>query len=123
MSGSFSSLLHRRICAGIVEVGRLTRRVSAFGSGGTIRASVKFSVSGVTEPELCCGGDGNCSKKEPHPLEEASKTVADGGEQGVDGVAGAMGELVAAHAVPSLEMSDHGSDGGAPPAPSGADIR
>jgi hypothetical protein len=43
------------------------------------------------------------------------EVVADGGEHGVDGVAGAVSEMIAAHAVLGLEMSDHRLDGGTSP--------
>ena len=38
------------------------------------------------------------------------EVVADGGEHGVDGVAGAVSEVIASHAVLGLEVSDHGLD-------------
>ena len=42
------------------------------------------------------------------------EVIADGGEHGVDGIAGAVSEMIAAHAVLGLEMADHRFDGGAP---------
>jgi hypothetical protein len=39
-----------------------------------------------------------------------AEVVADGGEHGIAGVAGAVSEVVASHAVLSLEMSDHGPE-------------
>ena len=51
----------------------------------------------------------------PQPGEQEAEVVAGGGEDGVDGVAGGMGEMVAAHAVLGLEMADDGLDGGAAP--------
>ena len=42
-----------------------------------------------------------------------AEVVAGGGEDGVDGVARAEPEIVAAHAVLGFEMADDGLDGGA----------
>ena len=42
------------------------------------------------------------------------EVITDGGEHGVDGIAGAVSEMIAAHAVLGLEMADHRFDGGAP---------
>jgi hypothetical protein len=41
--------------------------------------------------------------------------VADGGEYGINGVAGSVSELIASHAVLGLEMTDHRLDRGTPP--------
>ncbi len=43
------------------------------------------------------------------------QVTADGGEHGVDGVAGAVSEIITAHAVLGLEMADHWLDGGPSP--------
>ena len=43
-----------------------------------------------------------------------AEVVADGGENGVDGVAAGMGEVVSAHAVLVFGMADDGFDGRAP---------
>lgn len=40
--------------------------------------------------------------------------VADDGEQRIDGVAGTVSEMIAAHAVLGFEMADHLLDGGSP---------
>jgi hypothetical protein len=39
--------------------------------------------------------------------------VPGGGEHGIDGIAGCMGEMIATHAIITLEMVDHQLDGGA----------
>ena len=41
------------------------------------------------------------------PDQQEPEVVADGGEHGIGGVAGAPGEVVAAHAVVLLEMANH----------------
>ena len=38
--------------------------------------------------------------------------VADGGEYGIDGVAGPVSEMIASHAVLGIEMTDHPLDCG-----------
>ena len=48
------------------------------------------------------------------PPDQEAEVVADGGEYGVDGVAGAVSEIIAAHAVLGLEMADDRLDGGPP---------
>jgi hypothetical protein len=53
------------------------------------------------------------AQQKPQPVEQEAEVVADGGEYGVDGVASAMGKVIAAHAVLGLEMTDHRFDGGA----------
>ena len=53
-------------------------------------------------------------QQEPQPPDQEAEVVADGGEYGVDGVAGAVSEMIAAHAVLGLEMADDGLDGGPP---------
>src|SRR5262249_8589370 len=48
------------------------------------------------------------------PAQEQAEVVAGSGEHGVDAIAIAAGEIVAAHAVILLEVADDGFDGGAP---------
>src|SRR2546429_6570165 len=48
------------------------------------------------------------------PAQEQAEVVAGSGEHGVDAIAIAAGEIVAAHAVIVLEVADDGFDGGAP---------
>jgi hypothetical protein len=43
------------------------------------------------------------------------EVITGGGQHGVNGVAGTMCKIIAAHAVLGLEMIDHWFDGGAPP--------
>ena len=43
------------------------------------------------------------------------EVVAGGGEDGVDGIAGVVCKIIAAHAVLGLEMADDWLDGGAAP--------
>ncbi len=42
------------------------------------------------------------------------EVITDGGEHGVDGIAGAVSEMIAAHAVLGLEMANDRLDGGPP---------
>jgi hypothetical protein len=51
--------------------------------------------------------------KDREPFEQQAEVVSNGGEDGVCGIAGLMGEIVAAHAVLGFEMSDDRLDGGA----------
>jgi hypothetical protein len=50
--------------------------------------------------------------KESQPFEQAAEVVAGGGEDGVDGVALGAGEIVSAHSVLGLGVSDDRLDGG-----------
>jgi hypothetical protein len=59
------------------------------------------------------GGEDRAQQK-PQPVEQEAEVVADGREHGVDGIAGTVSEMVAAHAVLGLEMTDHRLDGSAP---------
>ena len=52
------------------------------------------------------------AQQKPEPADEAAEVVAGGGEDGVDGIAATVGEIVAAHAVLGFEMADDGLDGG-----------
>ena len=54
------------------------------------------------------------AQQEPQPPDEEAEVVTGGGKHGVGGVAGAVGEIIAAHAVLFLEMADDGLDGGSP---------
>jgi hypothetical protein len=56
--------------------------------------------------ELISPDDGaqDCEQKEFQPGDEASEVVTGGGEHGVNGVAGGLGEVIAAHAVIVLEI-------------------
>ena len=56
-------------------------------------------------------------KPKREPGQEASEVVAGSGEDGVDGITGAVGEVIAAHAMLGLQVSDDGLDRGAPPHP------
>jgi hypothetical protein len=51
-----------------------------------------------------------------HPIRflGASTHVAGGSEYGIGGIAGAMGEIIVAHAVVFPEVPDNGFDGGSP---------
>jgi len=42
------------------------------------------------------------------------EVIADGGKHSVDGIAGAVSEMIAAHTVLGLEVTDHRFDGGPP---------
>src|SRR3546814_17052945 len=67
--------------------------------------------SDVGSSELTeCGQDIGAKKREP--AEEQAEVVADGGEDGIDGIAGGMGEVIAIHPVVGFEMTDDGLDGG-----------
>ena len=53
--------------------------------------------------------------KKRQPSQEPSEVVANGGEDGVDGIAGGVRQMIAAHAVISFQVSDHRLDRRAPP--------
>lgn len=50
--------------------------------------------------------------KKHEPAEQQAEVVSDGGEDGIDGVAAGMGEVIAVHSVVGFEMADDGFDGG-----------
>jgi hypothetical protein len=54
-------------------------------------------------------------RKELQPLDQAAEVVADGGENGIDGITLTMPEIVAAHPVFGFEMADDGLSGCSPP--------
>jgi len=56
----------------------------------------------------------NDAQQKPQPVEKEAEVVADRGEHGVDGVADAVSEVIVAHAVLGLEMTDYGLDGRTP---------
>ncbi|SIO37344.1 hypothetical protein SAMN05443247_04553 [Bradyrhizobium erythrophlei] len=62
------------------------------------------------------------AQQNPEPADRAAEVVADGGEDGVIGVAAPEPEIVAAHAVLGFEMADDGLDGG-PAAEFALDLR
>lgn len=49
--------------------------------------------------------------KKRHPVEQEAEVVSGGGEDGIDGVAGGVGEIVSLHPVPALQVADDGFDG------------
>ena len=51
-----------------------------------------------------------CAQQEAEPREQNPEVVADRGEHGVDGVAGAVSEVIASYAVLGLEVANHGLD-------------
>ena len=53
------------------------------------------------------------AQKDRQPGQQSAEVIAGGGEDGVGGVAGGVGEVVATHAVLGLEMADAGLDRGA----------
>ena len=59
-------------------------------------------------------GGQDFAQQEPEPPEQDAEVVADRGEHGVDGVAGAVSEVTASHAVLGLEVTDHGLDRSTP---------
>ena len=60
---------------------------------------------------LCERGQ-DLGQQKPEPEDQEAEVVAGSGEDGVDGVAGLVGEVVSAHAVLGLEVSDDRLDGG-----------
>ena len=48
-------------------------------------------------------------QQELQPFEQEMEIVPSCGEHGVNGIASTMGQMIAAHAVFSLEVTDHGS--------------
>src|ERR1700739_4744506 len=59
-------------------------------------------------------GDQETEQQKPQPAEEEAEGVAGCGETRVDGIALAVPEIVAAHAVLGFEMADDRFDGGTP---------
>jgi hypothetical protein len=55
-------------------------------------------------------GDEDFAQEGTQPPEQDVDAVADRGEHGVDGFAGAVSKVIASHAVPGLEVSDHELD-------------
>ena len=53
-------------------------------------------------------------QKYPQPVEDESEVIACGSEDCVDGMAFAVGEMAASHAVLVLDVANHGFDGGTP---------
>ena len=53
-------------------------------------------------------------QQERQPPDEAAEVVTGGGEDGIDGIALAVPEIVAANAMFGFEMADDRLDGGAP---------
>jgi len=54
-------------------------------------------------------------QQELQPSKQEMEVITGGGQHGVNGIAGMVCEIIAAHAVLGLEMTDHWFDGGAPP--------
>ena len=52
------------------------------------------------------------AQQKPEPSDQAAEVVADGGEDGVVGIAASEPEIVSAHAVFGFEMANDGLDGG-----------
>jgi hypothetical protein len=57
------------------------------------------------------GPDQEQTQKIPQPCQDTAEVVADGGEDGVGGIAGAAFEIAAAEVTFRLEMADHRLDG------------
>ena len=55
------------------------------------------------------------SQQELEPFEQEMELITGGGQHGVNGIAGMVCKIIAAHAVLGLKMTDHWFDGGAPP--------
>src|ERR1700731_2619733 len=54
-------------------------------------------------------------QQELQPSKQEMEVITGGGQHGVNGIAGMVCKIIAAHAVLGLEMTDHWFDGGAPP--------
>ena len=54
-------------------------------------------------------------QQELEPFEQEMEVITGGGQHGVNGTAGMVCKIIAAHAVLGLKMTDHWFDGGAPP--------
>ena len=52
-------------------------------------------------------------QQELQPSKQEMEVITGGGQHGVNGIAGMVCKIIAAHAVLGLEMSDDGLDGGA----------
>jgi hypothetical protein len=53
-------------------------------------------------------------QQELQPSKQEMEVITGRGEHGVNGIASTVRQMIAAHAVLGLEMTDHGFDGGAP---------
>ena len=78
------------------------------------QSSVKIADFRRRRPGMVDRADQESEQQKPEPAEEEAEVVAGRGENGVDGVALAVPEIVAAHAVLGFEMTDDGLDGGSP---------
>src|ERR1700720_1974785 len=54
-------------------------------------------------------------QQELQPSKQEMEVITGGGQHGVNGIAGMVCKIIAAHAVLGLEMTDHWFGGGAPP--------
>ena len=54
-------------------------------------------------------------QQELQPSKQEMEVISGGGQHGVNGIAGTVCKIIAAHAVLGLEMTDHWFDGGTPP--------
>jgi hypothetical protein len=64
--------------------------------------------SGGLNPRRCHVSRPDHAQQEPQPPEQEAEVVTDGSKDDVDGIAGAVREVIASHAMLGFEMSDHG---------------
>ena len=72
-------------------------------------------ISGCEWSWLGSPRQGDQAQHIPQPFEEEREVAAGGGEDGVDGIAVGMGEVIAADAVLGLDVADHRLCGRTPP--------
>ena len=78
------------------------------------QSSVKNAVSAWGELKSEDELDEDLVPQELQPANEAAEVLADGGEDCIAGIALAVPEVIATHAMLGLEVADHGLDSRAP---------
>ena len=76
---------------------------------------MKFSIFRPIEGRPLLSEPPESRQQEPQPFKQEMEVITGGGQHGVNGIAGTVCKIIAAHAVLGLEMTDHWFDGGAPP--------
>jgi len=102
-------------------------RAAAVSAMPRVTASIQSALTAsVAPPRSVAGSPARCmmaprngairqdhAQQGPQPPEQEAQVVADGSERGVVSIASAVREVIASHAVPGLETSNHGLDCGA----------
>jgi hypothetical protein len=84
---------------------------------------VKFSIFRPIEGRPRLFGREESRQQEFQPSKQEMEVITGGGQHGVNGIAGMVCKIIAAHAVFGLKMTDHWFDGGAPPQLTASAIR